>query len=97
MRRGAPVLLLVLAALRTATGSPDTQGTSALLGFQLTCDTTLSDAAAGHLQPIVQRYGSLSGMSASGMQGVLQQLWHHLKHAYDGLAAIQASSQGPFR
>ncbi|MCB9595237.1 MAG: hypothetical protein H6719_21140 [Sandaracinaceae bacterium] len=58
---------------------------------------SLGVPAAGHLQPIVQRYGSLSGMSASGMQGVLQQLWHHLKHAYDGLAAIQASSQGPFR
>lgn len=53
--------------------------------------------AAQHLAPIVHRYGSLSGGSASGMQGVLHHLWHHLKGVYDGLEAWRASQRGPFR
>lgn len=53
--------------------------------------------AAQHVTPIVHRYGSLSGGSASGMQGVLQHLWYHLKGVYDGLEAWRASQQGPFR
>lgn len=53
--------------------------------------------AAQHLAPIVHRYGGLSGASASGMQGVLQHLWHHLKGVYDALEAWRLSRQGPFR
>lgn len=53
--------------------------------------------AAAHISEIVQRYGSLSSNTASGMKGVLHQLWYRLKAIHDALSAIRASHQGPFR
>lgn len=53
--------------------------------------------AAAHIAEIVTRYGSLTGGSGAAMAGTMTQLWHHLKSAYDGLSAIQAATQGPFR
>jgi len=52
--------------------------------------------AAQHVIEVATRYGSLSA-TAAGMQGVLTQLWHHLKHTYDALSATRATARGPFR
>jgi hypothetical protein len=64
---------------------------------EVMCLESLGVPAASHISEIVQRYGTLSSHTASGMRGVLTQLWYHLKEVYEALRAIRAAHQGPFR